>query len=117
MQNCESHSGRYGWTRVKTNRHKVNKRRDVSDAHLDGRLALLKLDLEELGDRFPAISAKIVAEMDMISDEIALRASGKSKPSPVVPEWEPEYEMGTFESLSAVSDLTILTDVEDECEI
>ena len=116
MQNCEGHSGRYGWTRVKTNRHKVNKRRDVSDAHLDGRRALLKLDLEELGDRFPAISSLIQAEMDMISDEIALRASGKSKPSPKIPEWEPEYEMGDFESLAAVSELTIVENWESECE-
>lgn len=117
MQNSEGHSGRYAWTRVKTNRHKTNKRRDVSDAHLVGRLALLELDLKELGDRFPTISAKIEAEMAMISDEIALRASGKSKPSLIVPEWEPEYEMGDFESLSAVSELTIVENWEDECEI
>lgn len=113
MQNSEGNSGRYGWTRVKTNRHKVNKRRDVSDAHLDGRFALLELDLKELGDRFPTISSRIEAEMAMISDEKAKRASGKSKPSPVVPEFEPEIDWGTPESLEAVQDLVIL---EDQCE-
>lgn len=112
LQNSASHSGRYGWTRVKTNRHRVNKRRDVSDAHLEGRIALLALDLEELGDRFPLISEAIVAEMTMISDEQALRAAGKSKPSPVVPEFEPELEWGTPDSLEAIKDLTIL---EDQC--
>lgn len=82
----------------------------MSDAHLEGRIALLAVDLEELGDRFPAISAAIEAEMAMISDEQALRAAGKWKPSPVVPEFEPETDWGTPESLEAVRDLTILED-------
>lgn len=113
MQNSGLHSGRYGWTRVKTNRHKTNKRRDVSLAHLEGRFGVLQKDLEELGDQFPLISEKIVAEMTMISDEQALRAAGKSKPSPVVPEFEPELEWGDLDSLEAVKDLTIL---EDPCK-
>lgn len=85
--------------------------------HLLGRLELLGWDLKELGDRFPTISERIIAEMDMISDELALRAAGKWKPSPNTPEWEPEYELGDFSSLEAVADLTIFQEVEGECEI
>lgn len=107
MQNSGTSSGRYAWTRVKSNRHKVNKRRDVSDAHLVGRLSLLELELEELGDRFPSISDKINAEIEMIRDEIALRASGKSKPSKKEAQEAP-FEWEDFDSLAAMQDLTLL---------
>lgn len=72
----------------------------MSPAHLDGRLALLRLDLADLGDSYPHISGKIALEIEMIEDEIALRAAGKSKPSPVIPEFEPEFEGWDLDSLA-----------------
>lgn len=105
MPHSESNLGRYRWTRVRTNRHKVNKRRDVSDAHLVGRRALLELDHKEVGTSFPLISDAIVEEIAMIDDEIALRAAGKSKPTKLVAEAPHEWE--DFESLASLEHTTM----------
>lgn len=68
----------------------------------------------ELGDRFPPISERINAEMDMIRDEISLRAAGKHKPSPSISEYEPEYEGFDVDSMADMANCMVM---EDECEI
>lgn len=81
----------------------------MTDLHLNGRLVLLSLDLEELGDQFPHISALIRAEMEMIRDEQALRAKGKSKPTPSVPETGPS-EWEDIDSLAALAETVQMED-------
>jgi len=66
-----------------------------------------------LGDRFPAISASIGAELALIDKEIALRAAGKSKPSkppaPPAPfEWEDPASLDALENTMMLED--------DSCE-
>jgi len=105
--------GRYSWGRVRTNRHKTNKQRDVSDAHLDGRLSLLELDLEELGNQFPVVSEGIKAEIKLIQSEIRIRKAGGHKPSPpVLP--EAPHEWDHFDSLADLENTTMPLAFSDE---
>lgn len=111
-QNSDT-TGRYSWKRVRSNRHKSNKKRDCSVAHLEGRSSLLNLELEELGDQYPTVSARITAEMELIADELALRAAGKSKPTE--PEAPPEaYDWGDTASLDALEHTELREDT--SCE-
>ena len=104
-----STSGPNFWASVKSNRHGVRKRRDVSNEHLAGRLEVLKCYSDTLGTRYPSISELIQAEMAMIEDEIELRAAGKSKPSAVKAP-EPAQEWEDMASLEALAETVQLED-------
>jgi hypothetical protein len=102
---------RYTFSAVRTNRHKTNKVRDVSDRHLLGRLALLELDLEELGDQFPHISAKIATEIKMIKHEMRVREQGgprpvKEAPVEVIPEWDDPQSLFALEDTAMLEDFS-----------
>jgi hypothetical protein len=102
-------SGPNFWASVKSNRHSVRKRRDVSNEHLAGRLEVLKYYMETLGKRYPSISELMQTEMVMIEDEIELRAAGKSKPSAVKAP-EPSQEWEDMASLEALAETVQLED-------
>ena len=112
--NSVNGSGRYSWSRVKSNRHKLNKVSQVSDDHLVGRLCLLELDAEEIAGRFPKISDGIAAEIALIETELAARARGKRAKPPVVKVEAPFV----IEDFASLADLEFVAPLEDDtCEI
>lgn len=105
----KSTHSRYAWGPIRSNRHKTNKRRDVSEEHLRNRYQLLRLDLLDISRDFDLhghrVSLRAIAlEMAVIEDELQLRANARPK-KPRTPEKVATFEDGGLDELAELAAL------------
>lgn len=105
-----STGSRYCWGPIRSNRHKIGKRRDASAEHLLGRLGLLRLDLLDISRDFDLTGHRVTlrnlnAEMTMIEEEIALRSVPQKPKKPRIPKKVATFEAKGLDALAELADI------------